>query len=107
MDTNFCNLLNIWDRVFKTYQPEQASEPVVYGITRTMRPNSFLDAYFGEFGALFKDVYRAPGFKNKFLYFFMPPGWSHTGAHKTATKIRTEFLNQSFVAKQEPSATVA
>jgi len=23
MDTNFCNLLNIWDRVFKTYQPEQ------------------------------------------------------------------------------------
>jgi sterol desaturase/sphingolipid hydroxylase (fatty acid hydroxylase superfamily) len=23
MDTNFCNLLNIWDRVFGTYQEEQ------------------------------------------------------------------------------------
>jgi sterol desaturase/sphingolipid hydroxylase (fatty acid hydroxylase superfamily) len=22
MDTNFCNLLNIWDRIFKTYQEE-------------------------------------------------------------------------------------
>jgi sterol desaturase/sphingolipid hydroxylase (fatty acid hydroxylase superfamily) len=34
MDTNFCNLLNIWDRVFKTYQPEERNVPVVYGISR-------------------------------------------------------------------------
>jgi sterol desaturase/sphingolipid hydroxylase (fatty acid hydroxylase superfamily) len=92
MDTNFCNLLNIWDRVFRTYQPEERSIPVEYGITRKMRPNSFLDAYFGEFGALLKDVYRAPGIKNKFLYIVMPPGWSHTGENKTAKKMRSEYL---------------
>src|SRR6476620_5270775 len=39
MDTNFCNLLNIWDRVFHTYQPEERAVPVVYGITRAMKPN--------------------------------------------------------------------
>jgi len=94
MDTNFCNLLNIWDRVFRTYQPEERTVPVVYGITRAMKPNSFLDAYFGEFGALAKDVYRAPGLKNKLLYLIMPPGWSHTGDYKTASKIRRAYFQQ-------------
>ncbi|RXK48738.1 sterol desaturase family protein [Aquirufa rosea] len=90
MDTNFCNLLNIWDRVFKTYQPELDEVKVEYGITREMKSNDFLDAYFGEIIALAKDVYHAPGLKNKILYVFMPPGWSHTGQHKTATAIKKE-----------------
>lgn len=90
MDTNFCNLLNIWDRVFKTYQPELDDVKVEYGITREMKPNHFLDAYFGEIVALAKDVYRAPGILNKFLYIFMPPGWSHTGQHKTAAAMKKE-----------------
>jgi sterol desaturase/sphingolipid hydroxylase (fatty acid hydroxylase superfamily) len=94
MDTNFCNLLNIWDRVFRTYQPIDPKIPVEYGITRKMRPNSFLDAYFGEFVALARDVAKAPGIKNKFLYLIMPPGWSHTGEHKTASKVRREFVKR-------------
>ncbi|WP_018615557.1 sterol desaturase family protein [Segetibacter koreensis] len=96
MDTNFCNLLNIWDKVFGTYQPEEKDVPVEYGITREMKRNSFLDAYFGEIGALVKDVRRAPGIKNKLLYIIMPPGWSHTGDHKTSKKVRGEFLKQHF-----------
>ncbi len=93
MDTNFCNLLNIWDRVFGTYQPEDRNIRIEYGITREMRPNSFIDSYFGEIGALIKDVVKAPGIKNKLLYVFMPPGWSHTGEHKTASKVRNEFIS--------------
>ena len=58
-----------------------------------MKPNSFLDSYFGEISCLVKDVYRAPGIKNKFLYIFMPPGWSHTGDHKTAGKVRREYMD--------------
>jgi sterol desaturase/sphingolipid hydroxylase (fatty acid hydroxylase superfamily) len=91
MDTNFCNLLNIWDRVFGTYQPESDAVPVEYGITRNLKSNSFLDAYFGEIIFLARDVAKAPGIKNKFLYLFMPPGWSHMGEHKTARKIRREY----------------
>jgi len=88
MDTNFCNLLNIWDRIFKTYQDEKTSEKIEYGITRPVNTRSFLDMYFGEFYCLFKDVAKAPGLKNKFLYIWMPPGWSHTGDHKTARVIK-------------------
>ncbi len=102
MDTNFCNLLNIWDRIFGTYQPEERNVPVEYGITRPMKKNSFLDAYFGEFGTLIRDVYHAPGIKNKFLYIFMPPGWSHTGEHKTAKKVRNEYFGKD--SKQKSHA---
>jgi sterol desaturase/sphingolipid hydroxylase (fatty acid hydroxylase superfamily) len=92
MDTNFCNLLNIWDRAFGTLVDEKKDMPPVYGITREMNPNNFLDAYFGEIGALVKDVRRAPGIKNKCMYIIMPPGWSHTGDHKTAKVIRQQYL---------------
>jgi sterol desaturase/sphingolipid hydroxylase (fatty acid hydroxylase superfamily) len=95
MDTNFCNLLNIWDRVFKTFQYEKMDETPLYGITRKMNPNNFLDVYFGEAAALGKDVWHAPGIKNKILYIFMPPGWSHTGDHKTAKQVRNEFIKTS------------
>jgi hypothetical protein len=92
MDTNFCNLLNIWDRAFKTYQPEEKEVVIEYGITRKLNPRSFWDVYFGEFVLLGKDVAKAPGLKNKILYIFMPPGWSHTGEHKTAGVVRREWM---------------
>nr|MBA4168158.1 sterol desaturase family protein [Chitinophagaceae bacterium] len=100
MDTNFCNLLSIWDRVFKTFQYEQVKETPIYGITRKMNPRNFMDVYFGELAALARDVWHAPGIKNKFLYVFMPPGWSHTGAHSTAKQVRNEYLQ---TVRNEPA----
>lgn len=92
MDTNFCNLLPVWDRIFGTFQNEERDLPIQYGISREMKKNSFLDAYFGELLALARDIRRAPKLKHKIMYVFMPPGWSHTGDHKTATKARDEYL---------------
>jgi sterol desaturase/sphingolipid hydroxylase (fatty acid hydroxylase superfamily) len=97
MDTNYCNLLNVWDKLFKTYQPEKDEVKIEYGITREMKPNSFLDAYFGEITALAKDVWYAPGIKNKILYLFMPPGWSHTGDHKTTSALRKAMMKEASV----------
>lgn len=92
MDTNFCNLLPIWDKVFGTFQNEDRKIPIEYGISRPMIKNSFLDAYFGEIIALAKDVRKAPGIKNKFLYVIMPPGWSHTGDHKMTTVVKKTYF---------------
>lgn len=92
MDTNFCNLLNLWDRVFGTYQEEQRQFPIEYGITRPVDSGNFLDVYFGEFVALAKDVARAPGLLNKLKYLVMPPGWSHSGNGKTARELRQAYL---------------
>ncbi len=95
MDTNFCNLLNIWDRVFRTYQPQIEGVKFEYGITRPLKPGSFLDAYFGEFYYLGKDVWNAPGLKNKLLYLLKPPGWSHDGDHKTAAVMKQRLREQA------------
>lgn len=92
MDTNFCNLLNVWDRLFGTYQNARGDIAIEYGITREMNPNGFLDVYFGEFAALWRDLRAAPGLRNRLLYLVMPPGWSHDGKHKTAAVARREYL---------------
>ncbi|WP_209400534.1 sterol desaturase family protein [Pseudozobellia sp. WGM2] len=93
MDTNFCNLLNVWDRAFGTYQEEQDGEKIKYGITREMDSGNFMDVYFGEFVALGKDVWNAPSIKAKCMYIFMPPGWHHTGDHKTSKVVRKEYFD--------------
>ena len=95
LDTNFCNLLNIWDRVFGTLQREEKEIPIQYGILRKINPRNFWDVYFGEFYYLAMDIKRAPGLKNKFLYIIMPPGWSHTGEHKTAHAVKQKWQEES------------
>ena len=94
IDTNFCNLLNIWDRVFKTYQEQQTEVEIDYGINRKMDSGNFFDVYFGEFVALAKDIFNAPGLVNKFLYLLMPPGWHHSGEHRTAAVVRGNYLER-------------
>ena len=94
MDTNFCNLLPIWDKAFGTLQTEERDLKIEYGISRQIRRGHFGDAYFGEFYALLNDIRRAPGLKNKLLYLVMPPGWSHTGDHKTAKVVRHNYVHR-------------
>ena len=94
IDTNYCNLLNIWDKVFGTFQDEDTAVTIEYGVTRKINSGHFIDVYFGEFIALFKDIKNAPGLKNKLAYVFNPPGWHHSGNHTTAKVIRQEYLQQ-------------
>ena len=94
IDTNYCNLLNIWDRLFGTYKEEDPDVEIDYGITRKINSSNFIDVYFGEFILLFKDVIKAPGFKNKLYYIFCPPGWDHNGNHNTAKHIKLSFFKK-------------
>lgn len=98
--------MNIWDRVFGTYQPQRDDIPVTYGITRPMKPGNFLDVYFGEFVALGRDMAKAPGVLNKLLYMVMPPGWSHTGDHKTSSVVRREWQEAQERGLQQPDAQI-
>ena len=93
IDTNYCNLLNIWDKVFGTYQDVQGDIKIDYGISRNINSGNFLDVYFGDITGLAKDMISAPGFKNKVKYLIMPPGWIHTGEHKTAKIIRSNYIS--------------
>ena len=93
IDTNYCNLLNFWDKIFRTYQEEDPKLEIEYGVTRPIRSGNFIDVYFGEIINLVSDVTKAPGWVNKIKYIFYPPGWNHTGEHKTAKLIRQQYLS--------------
>jgi sterol desaturase/sphingolipid hydroxylase (fatty acid hydroxylase superfamily) len=94
IDMNYSNLFSFWDRVFGTFQKEEPHEPIVYGITRPVNFDSFIDFYFGEFILLWRDVKAAPTWKDKLLYVVMPPGWHHSGQYKLAADVRNEYLNK-------------
>lgn len=94
VDTNYCNLLPVWDRIFHTYQEESDKEPIDYGITRKIDSTSVLAVNFAEIIALVHSLRHAPGLRNKLLYMFMPPGWSHTGEHRTAAQVKRQYAQR-------------
>ena len=86
--------MNIWDRVFGTYQEEDPKMKIDYGITREINSGNFVEVYFGEIIHLIKDVIKAPGILNKIRYIFYPPGWSHLENYQTAKMIREAYLKK-------------
>ena len=94
MDTNYNSITLFWDWAFGTLQPLQDDEPAQYGITRDVNSESWWDVQLSEFALLGQDVLAAPGIKNKLLYLVMPPGWSHTGQHKTVAAQRQQHADQ-------------
>lgn len=94
IDTNFCTFLPFWDWLFGTLQPLRDEVKIQYGITRKMETGSFMDFYFGEFAALFRDISNTSGWKNKLLYLIKPPGWQPGSDEQLAARLRSDFLQQ-------------
>jgi hypothetical protein len=88
LDTNYGEVLNIWDRIFKTFRPEKTNEKIIYGLTKQIDSGSFTETQFSGFKGLWKDMRHAPTFKDKFLYLIMPPGWNHEGKHEMVSVLK-------------------
>lgn len=73
LDRNFGGILMLWDRLFGTYEPE--GEDVDYGITTPLNSRNPLVINGHEFVAIVRDVVAAPGWRNRMLTLFAPPGW--------------------------------
>jgi sterol desaturase/sphingolipid hydroxylase (fatty acid hydroxylase superfamily) len=101
LDKNMGMLLIIWDKLFGTFQPEEESEPVVYGLTTNLNTNNPITMVFHEWKAILNDVKKKTSFKDKLLYVFGPPGWSHDGSTKTSAQLRNELLKKSYTVKTE------
>jgi sterol desaturase/sphingolipid hydroxylase (fatty acid hydroxylase superfamily) len=90
LDTNYGEVLNIWDRLFKTYRNEKPDEKIVYGLTRQIDSGNFAESQFSGFRSLWHDIRSAPSLKDKILYLLMPPGWRHDGRHETVAVLRKQ-----------------
>ena len=95
LDTNFANVLPIWDWLLGTLQPLRPQVKAEYGISRDLDVTNFSDLYFGELLLLYRDIKTAKGLKNKILYVLKPPGWTPGCADQTAVALRKYFLKDN------------
>ncbi len=73
VDRNYGGIFIIWDRLFGTFEPE--GEKVVYGLRKEFTSRNPVWIAFHEWVSLFRHARAAKHWKNKVLYFLMPPAW--------------------------------
>jgi len=95
LDTNFANVLPVWDWVFGTLQPIRQEVRTEYGLLRDLDATNFSDLYLGELVLLYRDIKYAKGLRNKLLYLFMPPGWMPGTFDQTSLALRRNFVSAS------------
>ena len=72
LDRNYAGILIIWDRIFGTFEPE--GERVRYGLTQNIRTFRPVRVAFHEYVAMWHDIGRTAGLRNKLGVVFRGPG---------------------------------
>ncbi|MBS2019008.1 MAG: sterol desaturase family protein [Deltaproteobacteria bacterium] len=73
LDRNYGGILIVWDRLFRSFEPERAR--VVYGLTKNITSyNPFVIA-FHEYAAIARDVLGAKSLREGLGVIFRGPGW--------------------------------
>ncbi len=75
LDKNYSQIFIIWDKLFGTFQPEEKSNPPVYGILRPAKTWNPVLINFKHLWQLTKDAYCANSYWDKIRIWFMPTGW--------------------------------
>lgn len=73
IDKNYGGILIVWDRLFGSFEREE--ERVVYGLTKNISTVNPVRIAFHEYGALFRDVWRARSLREKLGRLFRGPEW--------------------------------
>lgn len=90
LDRNHAGIFIIWDRIFKTFEPE--IEKPVYGLIKNIETYNPLKIAFVEWWTMLKDSFSSKtSFKNKVLYLLKPPGWKHDGTGILSSDLRKDW----------------
>ena len=80
LDKNYGGILIVWDRLFGTFEDEDARAPCVYG---TRSPLNSWDPLWAN-AQVYADLARAscqtPRWRDKLRLWWMPPGWQPPGS---------------------------
>ena len=93
LDKNMGMLLIVWDKLFGTFQAEDDREQIKYGLTKNITTFNPITMVFHEWKNIIQDLKKGNSFKDKLMYIFGPPGWSHDGSTKTSSQLRAELRN--------------
>lgn len=75
MDRNYGGVFIIWDRLFGSFQEEDDSEPVIFGVTTPLASWNPLWANLQFYVQLWEDARRAQSQWDKLRIWFMRTGW--------------------------------
>ncbi len=91
LDKNMGMFLIIWDKMFGTFQKEldiNEYESINYGLTKNIENPNAITIIFHEWIEIWKDVTQKHiTTKQRLLYLFGPPGYSHDGSRKTSKEL--------------------
>jgi sterol desaturase/sphingolipid hydroxylase (fatty acid hydroxylase superfamily) len=73
LDRNYGGMLIVWDRLFRTFEPE--GERVVYGLTHQLRSHNPVVVATHEYVALWHDLARASRWRDRLQLLVRRPGW--------------------------------
>jgi sterol desaturase/sphingolipid hydroxylase (fatty acid hydroxylase superfamily) len=109
LDRNYAGVFIVWDRMFGTYEPELDDDRPRYGIVHQLGSFNLLWAAFHEWIGIAKDMWAAPGWRNKLYYLIREPGWSHDGSRDTSATIRARWRAKEPAAAQpdQPCPSIA
>lgn len=93
LDRNYGSNFIIWDRLFGTFQAEDASDPCRYGTVKPIGTYNPIRIAFHEWVAIARDVWRARTFGDRLRFVFGRPGWSPDGTRQTAPQMRAAWQN--------------
>ena len=88
LDRNYAGVFIVWDRLFGSFEPERDDDQPRYGVVHDLGSFGVIRAAFHEWGAIARDVWRAPTWRARIGYIARPPGWSHDGSRDTSETIR-------------------
>ena len=95
LDANYAGVLIVWDKLFGTFVPEDDAEPCRYGIIKNLGTFNVLRIAFHEWNGLIRDQFQPDlTWRDRFLYIFGPPGWSHDASRQTSASIKADHLRR-------------
>jgi sterol desaturase/sphingolipid hydroxylase (fatty acid hydroxylase superfamily) len=73
LDKNYGGILIIWDRLFRSFQPEEFRPH--YGLTKQVDTYNIWKLQTHEYVAIARDVRAARRWRDRLGFVFGPPGW--------------------------------
>ena len=95
LDRNHGGILLIWDKLFGTYQGIIKGLKPKYGVLHGPGNYNPITANTHEFASIWKDTRKSSKLKDKLMYIFGPPGWSHDGSTLTAKQMQAKMQETS------------
>jgi sterol desaturase/sphingolipid hydroxylase (fatty acid hydroxylase superfamily) len=73
LDRNYAGILIVWDRMFRTFEPENAR--VVYGLTKNITSHNPFVIAFHEYAAIARDLLAAERWRDRLGILWHGPAW--------------------------------